>query len=325
MASNPPTSSTGNPAPAPTLAKGKPETVLRVLSLKDLEAASASLAESFADDHVSHYFLDGSLPASHPSNVALHAQIMTYITAAHMLRGLVTAAGPASDPYACVALWCPPGTHTDGLACLFRSGLWRLHYKLSREARTRMFSEFFPLLLSTKRAVLGAERDADSWYLVYIGTRPSGRGLGLARKTIEYVTRQADAAGKACYLESSNEVNPLIYGKLGFAQRRKIWLERDLGHGRIELDIMVREPVLAGTAQVAKTAVPARVPASSVRSVHDSLDGLSSVDSTETMEEELKNGIARLAAAAPNKSALPDKDPLVTAPVTLAHSPAVVA
>jgi GNAT superfamily N-acetyltransferase len=37
--------------------------------------------------------------------------------------------------------------------------------------------------------VLG-ERDANSWYLVYLGTRPDARGKGYARKLVEYVTSQ---------------------------------------------------------------------------------------------------------------------------------------
>ena len=58
---------------------------------------------------------------------------------------------------------------------MIRSGLWRLSYKLSPEARHRMFNEFFPLLHDTKAEVLGPDRDVNSWYLVYLGTRPSAR------------------------------------------------------------------------------------------------------------------------------------------------------
>jgi len=64
----------------------------------------------------------------------------------------------------------------DDLMTLFRSGLSRLLYQLNREGRTRFYSEFLPLLHDTKARVLGPERDRDSWYLVYIGTFPSGRG-----------------------------------------------------------------------------------------------------------------------------------------------------
>ena len=129
----------------------------------------------------------------------------------------------------------------DDTLTLFRSGLWRLFYQLSSEGRKRFYSEFLSLLHDTKARVLGPEKDNDSWYLVYIGTLPSGRGRGYARKVIEYVTEKADQKGQVCYLESSHEVNRIIYGKLGFQTKRMIYLQR--ADEVVGLDIMVREPV----------------------------------------------------------------------------------
>lgn len=135
----------------------------------------------------------------------------------------------------------PPGQNMDDLVTIFRSGMWRLNYKLSPEAKMRFFTEFLPLLGSTKTSVLG-DRDLDSWYLVYIGCIPSARGNGYARKLIDHVTAIADQQGKCCYLESSAAVNLKIYARMGFEERRKIYLQRAEEH--IELDIMVREPVV---------------------------------------------------------------------------------
>jgi GNAT superfamily N-acetyltransferase len=134
----------------------------------------------------------------------------------------------------------PPGENMDDLLTILRSGMWRLNYELSKEGRKRFFDEFLPLLHDTKAQVLGA-RDDESWYLIYIGTRPSGRGKGYARKVIEYVTRQADVEGRACYLESSKDINRIIYGKMGFELRKSIYLQRSYEH--VQLDIMVRESV----------------------------------------------------------------------------------
>lgn len=75
---------------------------------------------------------------------------------------------------------------------------------------------------------------------MYIGTKAAARGKGYARKLIEYVTANADAKGKACYLESSNAINPFIYRKLGFEVVKTIGLSRTAA--KVELDIMVREP-----------------------------------------------------------------------------------
>ncbi len=133
----------------------------------------------------------------------------------------------------------PPSKNMDDMYTIFRSGMWRLNYLLSKEGRHRFFTEFLPLLGDTKLQIM-AERDDDSWYLVYLGTRPSGRGKGYARAVIEYVSKMADAEGRACYLESSNLVNRKIYGKMGFELRKNIYLQR--AEENVELDIMVREP-----------------------------------------------------------------------------------
>ena len=134
----------------------------------------------------------------------------------------------------------PPGKNMDDWFTMFKSGMWRLRYQLTTEGSQRFFKEFLPLLHNTKATALGADDD-NSWYLVYIGTKPSGRGKGYCRKLIEHVTKQADKEGRATYLESSNEANPPIYRKFGFEEKRTIYLHR--AEKNIPLDIMVREPV----------------------------------------------------------------------------------
>jgi GNAT superfamily N-acetyltransferase len=62
--------------------------------------------------------------------------------------------------------------------------MWRLYFQLSPEGRKRYYDEMMPLLHHTKAEVLG-DRDDDSYYLVYLGTKPSGRGRGYARKLLE--------------------------------------------------------------------------------------------------------------------------------------------
>ncbi|KAI9829869.1 MAG: hypothetical protein M1819_005967 [Sarea resinae] len=217
---------------------GRNSDEVRVVSVNEYKQAAQCLAEAFADDEVAGYFIN--TPATeHWSSKRkwnLHVSILQYIVAAHCLKGLVTTIGPNYD---CVALWMPPGKNMDDILTLFRSGLWRLRYKLCAEGKKRFFTEFMPLLHDTKTNVLG-DRDEDSYYLVYVGTKPTSRGKGYARKLIEHVTKQADVEGRACYLESSNAMNPPIYRKLGFEVKQKIFLSRGLRS--VELDIMVREP-----------------------------------------------------------------------------------
>lgn len=148
----------------------------------------------------------------------------------------------------------PPGENMDDIATLIRSGLWRLQYQLSAEGKKRFFSEFLPLLHDTKASVLGP-RDDDSWYLVYIGTKPSGRKRGYAKRLIEYVTALADQQGQPCYLESSNPIEPSVYTRMGFQKRKTIHLQR--AEKTIPLGIMVREPQAPTGAEGANVAMDA--------------------------------------------------------------------
>ncbi|KAL1303502.1 hypothetical protein AAFC00_006878 [Neodothiora populina] len=225
-------------APSTTTARGG--NLVRRVTLSEYKQAALCLAEAFADDDVCRYFTHtpDSEHWSEAQKWKLHVEIMEYITYAHILKGLVLTVGPN---YGCVALWMPPGQNMDDYMTILRSGLWRLYYKLSPDGKTRFFDEFFPLLHDTKQEVMGA-RDDDSWYLVYIGTKAAARGNGYARKLIEYVTSMADFEGRACYLESSNAINPAIYRKLGFESIKKIELADS--EKRHELEIMVREPVM---------------------------------------------------------------------------------
>ena len=77
---------------------------VRALSLDEYKEAAASLAEAFAEDHTSLYFIETPDRAhwSSEQKWELHAQIMEYITYAHLLKGLVVSAGPNYD---CVGLW----------------------------------------------------------------------------------------------------------------------------------------------------------------------------------------------------------------------------
>jgi len=214
-----------------------PSDGVRIVTAAEYKQAAACLAEAFSEDDVVRYFVD--VPDRKHWNTeekwALHLEILEYITYAHILKGLVTTIGD----FEAVALWMPPGQNMDDYLTIFRSGLWRLNYRLSPEGRVRFFQEFMPLLHDTMHTTLG-DRENEAWYLVYIGTRPCGRGKGYARKLIEHVTKVADREGRPTYLESSNIVNVPIYRKFGFEKTRTINLQR--GGRNIPLDIMVREP-----------------------------------------------------------------------------------
>lgn len=80
----------------------------------------------------------------------------------------------------------PPGKEMDDLLTILRSGMWRLYYQLSAEGRKRYYNELLPVLHNAKVETMG-DRDSECYYLVYLGTKPSGQRRGYGRKLIEHM------------------------------------------------------------------------------------------------------------------------------------------
>ena len=85
----------------------------------------------------------------------------------------------------------PPGKNMDGFLPMLVSGMNRFNFwlHLSKEGRKRFFDDFLPILHDAKHDVLKTEDD-NSWYLVYIGTKPESRGKGYAGDLIRYTTKK---------------------------------------------------------------------------------------------------------------------------------------
>ncbi|KIE02132.1 acetyltransferase, partial [Metarhizium majus ARSEF 297] len=214
------------------------ETEVRELTLRERREASLALAHSFAADPLSLYVMGVDDATCWPSEKLwrLHVRLMQYSYVSYRLRGVATAIG---GDYDAIALWMPPGTTNDDWLATLCSGTWRLWYQLSRESRIRLFNELYPALHDTKAEVLG-DRNSDSYYLGYLGTKESSRGKGHATKLLRHIMEKADAENRAIYLESSNESNNRFYAKFGFELKKEIVLTR--GPVPIRLFCMLREP-----------------------------------------------------------------------------------
>lgn len=77
---------------------------VRTIKMKESKAAGLSLALSFADDHLSHYLLEGEDPESWSAEARwkLHVALMTTVVASHAHRGIVTTIGAVYDA---LAIW----------------------------------------------------------------------------------------------------------------------------------------------------------------------------------------------------------------------------
>ncbi|KAI1776906.1 hypothetical protein F4818DRAFT_362674 [Hypoxylon cercidicola] len=215
------------------------EDQVRAIGISEYKEAALSLSQAFATDELAQYILDSDDMAGYDDETKwrLHVDIFNYIVAAHCYKGIVTTIGP---DYEGVALWMPPGKEMDDLLTIMRSGMWRLYYQLTAEGRKRYYNELLPVLHDAKVETMG-DRDSECYYLVYLGTKPSGQRRGYGRKLIEHMAAKADAEGRPMYLESSTLKNNAYYAKFGFEAKKDIYLGAD-SRSPVRLTIMVREP-----------------------------------------------------------------------------------
>ncbi|KAI2628363.1 hypothetical protein GGS21DRAFT_545619 [Xylaria nigripes] len=208
-----------------SLVPEKWEDQVRAIGISECKGAALSLAQAFATDELAQYLLEAEdVEGGGETKWKLHVDLFSYIVAAHCYKGIVTTIGP---DYEAVALWMPPGKDSDDWLTILRSGMWRLYYQLSAEGRRRYYNELLPVLHQTKQQVMG-DKDDNCYYLVYLGTKPSGQRRGYAKKLIEHMAAKADAEGCAMYLEASSEKNAGYYKKFGFGIKRDIYLGADI-------------------------------------------------------------------------------------------------
>jgi GNAT superfamily N-acetyltransferase len=78
----------------------------------------------------------------------------------------------------------------------------------------------------------------DHWYLMILGVEPVRQGQGLGGALLQPVLREADAAGRRCYLETQKAGNVPFYRAHGFAVLRETDIPGDGPH----LWLMTRPP-----------------------------------------------------------------------------------
>jgi ribosomal protein S18 acetylase RimI-like enzyme len=159
----------------------------------------ATLAVAFAQDPVLSFLFDD--PVARPSMLAM-------FFAARLAGGIGMDEVLTVDGCSSAAVWVPPqepddpGPDFGGVVAASMS-------LLGEEQALAKFIALQPML--------EAHPHTPHWYLAFVGTRPEGRGRGLASALVTVVTDRCDAEGVPAYLESSNPANVPLYERHGFS------------------------------------------------------------------------------------------------------------
>lgn len=114
-----------------------------------------------------------------------------------------------SDRVLGVAMWMPPGTFPLTLLRKARMAPALLRTALAAPHR-------FPAFARVGARLEHSAHPAPAWYLQAMGVHPHAQRQGIGRKLLTPVLADADTAGIACYLHTSDPANVDYYRQHGF-------------------------------------------------------------------------------------------------------------
>lgn len=179
----------------------------RTAETPELPDVAAALAVAFAEDPVLSFLFED--PGTRPGLLA------TFFSA-RLAGGLGIDEVLTVDGHASAAVWVPPRGPDDPDP----------DYDAAVAAAVALLGEevAYPKLAALG-PMLEAHPHTPHWYLAFVGTRPEGRGAGLASALISAVTDRCDAEGVPAYLESSDPANVPLYERHGFTVTGDVVIE----------------------------------------------------------------------------------------------------
>jgi len=132
-----------------------------------------------------------------------------------------------------VAVWIDPQNTNMSIPRHIRSGMLTLPLRVGLGTFRRMMA--VEAFMEERWAQSAPGR---RWYLWIMGVQPGARKRGLGSALVEMGTRQANADGLPCCLETHNQQNVAFYGRFGF---ETVFAGPLPGHD-LPVYMMVRQP-----------------------------------------------------------------------------------
>lgn len=165
-----------------------------VMTPPDEDAAAQTIVLAFAADPMARW----TWPQAHRYLEAMPRMIRAFGS-----KAFSNGSAYCTDGYAGVALWLPPGVHSDeeGLGAVVEGTV-----ETSLRPETDSLFEQMATCHPTE----------PHWYLPLIGADPAHQGEGLGEALMTYALARCDRDHAPAYLESSNPRNIPFYERHGF-------------------------------------------------------------------------------------------------------------
>lgn len=165
-----------------------------VMTSADEDAAAQTIVLAFAADPMARW----TWPQAHQYLAAMPRMVRAFASKAYS-----SGSAYCTDGYAAVALWLPPGVHSDeeGLGAVIDSTVEK-SLRPETDALFEQMAAYHPT--------------EPHWYLPLIGADPAHQGEGLGEVLMTYALARCDRDHAPAYLESSNPRNIPFYERHGF-------------------------------------------------------------------------------------------------------------
>ena len=176
---------------------------LRQVTMEQIPAASATLAEAFQDDPIKCFLTGlGEVP------VATSLPFFRAFLKMQIPHGLTF----ATPGFEAVSVWAP-------------SEHWKVPVsQIARNMPTflRLYKQRILQNLLVLNDIERKHPNEPHYYLEFVGTTPAAQGKGMGSRVIAPMCDRADSEAVGLYLESSKESNVPFYARFGFEVRETL-------------------------------------------------------------------------------------------------------
>ncbi|RDB15772.1 hypothetical protein Hypma_003725 [Hypsizygus marmoreus] len=217
---------------------GTPITIrwLKDPTVQEINRVIFILDAAFEDDDLFTTMLHGG------DKALVHLRFETFVHAA-AIGGQIEVAtlGPQVEDIVGVAVWYGPGQSSSATEQQREVGVRRFLAALPEDLKKWWLEHLVPVLEQLNKECLDPGFSLSQWYLPFFAVHLQHHRKGIAKALMASAEDKAKADGGSIVLETSTDVDVVIYTRLGFEVKGKAKLSR-AGYGECQVHQMVKTP-----------------------------------------------------------------------------------